>query len=104
MFVIDASVALSHCLGGPEFRDQARSTMAACGFETATVPAVWNLELANALLKKERQKVVNKKEVAELLARWANLPVTVNTLGLAGTSTDTLQLARKHNLSVYDAS
>ena len=68
------------------------------------VPAIWSLELANGLLKKERGKVVTTKEVDELLARWRAMPVTVDTLGLSVTFSDTLQLARKHNLSVYDAS
>ncbi len=104
MFILDASVALSHCLAEPEFRDQARRIMAAFGSETAMVPAIWSLELANGLLKKERGKVVTTKEVDELLARWRAMPVTVDTLGLSVTFSDTLQLARKHNLSVYDAS
>ena len=104
MFVLDASVALSHCLAEPEFRDQARRILAALESETAMVPAIWNLELANGLLKKERAKVITKKEVDELLGRWSKMPVTVETLGLSVTFSDTLHLAREHNLSVYDAS
>ncbi len=104
MFVLDASVALSHSLAEPEFRDQARRIMAALETQTALVPAIWCLELASGLLRKERGKVVTKKEVDDTLLRWSKLPVKADTSGLAGAFTETLALARKHNISVYDAS
>ena len=104
MFILDASVALSHCLGETEFRDQARRVMAAFGAETAMVPAIWSIELANALRQKERGKVVTRREVDELLLRWGAMPLAVDTGGLSVTFGDTVRLARKHDLSVYDAS
>ena len=78
--------------------------MAAFESEPAIVPAIWSLELANALLEKERAKVITRKEVDELPARRSKMPVTVDTSGPAGTFSDTLRLTRKHHLSVYDAS
>lgn len=104
MFILDASVALSHSLAEPEFRDRARRVLAALESQFAMVPGIWGLELANALLKKERAKLVTKKEVDEILARWSELPVKQDALGLSKAFVETLRLARKHHISVYDAS
>ncbi len=104
MFVLDASVSLALALSELEFREKALRILAALSTDTALVPAIWHLEFASVLLKRERVGKFTREEVEEVLARWTKLPVKTDTVGLAGTFTETLALARKHSLSVYDAS
>ncbi len=104
MFVLDASVTLSYCLGEPEYQDQAREIILALKTKTAVVPAIWRLEVVSGLLKKERSKFLKPKEVEEILATWETLPVKTETCGLSSSLVEMLGLARKHNISVYDSS
>jgi predicted nucleic acid-binding protein len=104
MFVLDASVTLAHALAEPEFFESAQRIVRALAKETALVPAMWSLEVAAVLLKREREGRLSKKEVDELLERWNMMPVKVDTTGVATTFTDTVSLARKHHIAVYDAS
>jgi predicted nucleic acid-binding protein len=104
MFVLDASVALSHALGEPEFRERARRVVSSLGTTSAVVPAIWSLEFANGLLKQERGKAVTRREIEELSERWRRLPLETDTAGLTHVFGQSVELARKHNLSVYDAS
>lgn len=102
-FVLDASVALSHSLGEPEFREQAQRIIDSLESRPATVPAIWGLELASGLLRNERAKRLTKKDVEELVERWQKLPIKVDSLGLEGVLGAVVSLARKHNIAVYDA-
>lgn len=104
MFVLDASVTLSYCLGEAEYQDLAREIILALKTQTAIVPAIWRLEVVSGLLKKERSKFLKAKEVEEILATWENLPVKTETSGLTTSFVEMLDLARKHNISVYDSS
>lgn len=104
MFVLDASVVLSHCLAEPEYLAKAGRIVHVLSATTALVPAVWTLELSSSLLHHERSKRLTRKEVDELTTRWARMPVKTDTLGLSEAFGKTLALARKHNLSVYAAS
>lgn len=54
MFVLDASVALAHTLGEPEFAAEASRIVGALEHEVAVVPPIWWLELSAVLLKRER--------------------------------------------------
>ena len=69
----------------------------------AHVPSLWPLEVANALLVGERRRRVTSAETARFLAILGAFPITVDDQTVAHAWTDTMHLARAHNLSSYDA-
>jgi predicted nucleic acid-binding protein len=70
----------------------------------AVVPAIWPLEVANALIVGERRKRSTEAQAARWLGFLASLPVTIDEETTARAWSDTLRLARSHRLSAYDAS
>lgn len=100
MIVIDASVAASWL-----FEDE-RSEYAMRAFrivreEDAVVPAIFPLEVANAILAARRRGRLSQEAAEAIAARLVRLPITVTTPSLS--ILDELAIAQKHNLSVYDA-
>jgi predicted nucleic acid-binding protein len=69
----------------------------------AHVPSLWPLEVANALLVGERRRRITSAETARFLAILGAFPITVDDQTVAHAWTDTMHLARAHNLSSYDA-
>ena len=69
----------------------------------AVVPALWPLEVANALLVAERRQRTTEAKVAQFLALLQSLPISVDGETALRAWPDTLHLARAHKLSVYDA-
>lgn len=67
------------------------------------IPAHWWIELANGLLMAERRKRITPAGLAEALAFVRSFPLEVDTETDARVFGDTLMLARKHNLTIYDA-
>ena len=102
MFVVDASVALAWC-----FEDEASAladrVLDRLADEEALVPAIWPLEVANALRSAERRgrlTIADASRVRELLLA---LPVRVEALSLTGALTEVTELARSFDLSAHDA-
>ncbi len=93
--VLDGSVALAWY-----FKDEASSYADAVVNRfprvQVVVPAIWPLEVANAVLMGERRK-------RRWLGYLSSLPITVDDEMTARAWSDTLNLARAHNLSAYDA-
>jgi predicted nucleic acid-binding protein len=69
----------------------------------AVVPAVWPLEVANALLVAERRKRLTIAQVTGQLRRIAALPISVMPVAPAYTFEQVLPIARQEKLSSYDA-
>jgi predicted nucleic acid-binding protein len=69
----------------------------------AMVPSLWPLEVANALLMGERRKRSTEPQASTFLARLSTLPIVIDDETHARAWSDTLSLARAHNLSTYDA-
>ena len=102
-FVIDASVALAWCFDD-EATEATHSLLDRFEDEHAEVPALWHLELANALAVGERSKRITPARTSEFVALIGGLPIVIDeqTPHLAlGT---VLDLARSERLSAYDAS
>lgn len=81
----------------------ARASAKAVIEEGAVVPAIWHWEIQNALLTAERRKRIAGADVAMVLQHLASLPIEIEPIGPAfsfGAETD---IARRMNLSVYDA-
>jgi len=103
-FALDASAALAWCFANE--RDGASEALLArmlLDGETAEVPALWPLEIANVLALAERQKRIAPADVAEAVTLFASLPVAVDDEMPRRAMNDILALARRERLSSYDA-
>jgi predicted nucleic acid-binding protein len=101
-FVLDASIALAWC-----FADEATPATDALldrlADEEAAAPALWRLEVANALSMAERRgrlSVAGLTRSASLLQRLA---VAIDPEGSDRAFRELLDLARSERLTVYDA-
>jgi predicted nucleic acid-binding protein len=99
LLVVDASLALSWV-----FDDEATERTDAIGArvvaEGATAPAVWSLEVANALLVAERRGRIGQGHAEGILADL--IAMGIKTAAEAVAPAELLALARKHKLSSYD--
>lgn len=100
--VIDASVLLSWCFedeGGPEV-DAMIDKVAA---EGATVPGLWSLEIANALVAAERRGRITPADSAAFTAMIEDLPLVADPCTSARALHETIGVAREQGLTAYDA-
>jgi predicted nucleic acid-binding protein len=101
-FVLDGSVALVWA-----FEDETDAYAEAVADSLvkvkALVPALWPLEIANALLVGERRKRITEAQVGQFLTLLHALPLAVDEETAARAWQETLHFARTHALSVYDA-
>lgn len=100
--VIDASAALSWCFedeGGAE-ADALIDKVAA---EGATVPSLWFLEIANALVTGERRSRIKPAESAAFSAMIEHLPIVTDPSTGAQALRGTIAVAREYGLTAYDA-
>jgi predicted nucleic acid-binding protein len=100
--VIDASVALAWCFPD-ETSDYADGVLAALEDRAAMVPAIWSLEIANALLVGERRKRIRQPEVRRFVELLKSLNIVEDGQAFADTVSNILPLALEHDLSAYDA-
>jgi predicted nucleic acid-binding protein len=70
---------------------------------TLLVPALWFLEVANALLVLERRRRIKGDERREALATLRALNINADFEGVTSAFGHLSDLAEKHRLSVYDA-
>ena len=97
--IVDNSVFLAWCLGDEE-EPSATSAMehvAECG---GIVPRIWWYELRNALLMNERRGRITQQQVSDTLADSLEMGISIDE---AHEESLLLDLARRFNLSVYDA-
>jgi predicted nucleic acid-binding protein len=101
-FVLDGSVALAWC-----FSDESDPYADAIARRfpdiEAAVPAIWHLEVANALFVGERRGRCDQADTVKWTAYLTSLPITVDDQNGPRTFSGVLPLARAHNLSAYDA-
>jgi predicted nucleic acid-binding protein len=101
-FVLDASVSLAWCFED-EVSAYADHVLERLDGDVALAPAVWPLEVANALCVGERRKRLQAADIARLTELMLALPVTVDGLPTERAMGPVLALARAHELSSYDA-
>lgn len=99
-FVLDASATLGLVLTD-EFESEALEN--AIRTRPIIVPAIWPLEVVNALLMAERRKRLTGLQLREMLKQIQNLPVRVEPASLSLAMGDVLRLANRYALSLYDA-
>ncbi|TAU82968.1 type II toxin-antitoxin system VapC family toxin [Rhizobium leguminosarum] len=98
-FVLDASVAAAWLLADEESRT-AEEALSFLETEDALVPDLFWHEIRNILLTAERRKRISNEEVLACLMRLTSLPLrTVSSED----HLPILRLARKYQLSAYDA-
>lgn len=101
--VIDSSIAIAWCF--PDETDEyPQSVLGALASETAFVPDLWHLEIANTLLVGERRKRSTEADTTTWIGFLSALPITVDDQTKARAFAEIMHLARAHSLSSYDAS
>jgi predicted nucleic acid-binding protein len=102
-FVLDCSVTLAWFYED-ESDAYAESVEDSLTEAVAFVPAIWWLEVANALVVGERRKRTTEAKVTGFLTLLGAMPIQADSETVIRAWQDSLGLARAHNLSVYDAS
>jgi predicted nucleic acid-binding protein len=100
--VLDASVALCWCFEdeGSEVADRLLEQLRA---EPAAVPALWFLEIANAVALAERRNRITRAGGAEFIALLEALQIVVDGDTAERAFSQVLDLARRERLTAYDA-
>jgi len=100
--VVDASTVLAWC-----FPDEAstvsESVLLALRGQSLIVPAIWPLEVANAVLVAERRGRLKLHHIQRFLELLGNLNITEQWQPIDDALRSVLPLAQKHNLTAYDA-
>jgi predicted nucleic acid-binding protein len=101
-FVIDSSVAVSWC-----FEDEQTSAVLDLLDQVveggAIAPALWPLEVLNALFTAERRKRLDAAQRHRLAGFLRDLPITIDSETDSQAWTATMRLAEAHRLTMYDA-
>lgn len=70
----------------------------------ALVPAVWPLEVGNVVVLAEAQGLLQEARSIAFLALLRDMAIEIDPASNRFALSETLQLARRHGLSTYDAS
>jgi predicted nucleic acid-binding protein len=101
-FVLDASIALAWC-----FADEATPATDALlerlADEEAVAPALWRIEVANALAMAERRGRLSVAGLTRSVGLLQRLAVALDPEGSERAFRELLDLARSERLTVYDA-
>jgi predicted nucleic acid-binding protein len=99
---VDASTALAWCFPD-ETSEHADAILAALEGKTILVPAVWGLEIANAVLVGERSKRLRQPEIRRFTTLLQSLPVVQDARPVTAYISEVLPVAREYSLTAYDA-
>jgi predicted nucleic acid-binding protein len=100
--VLDASITMTWCYPD-EHSNFAYRVLDLLEHKQAVVPSLWAIEVANALVVGERRQRLTASDIARFFELLRGLSIETDTQTSARALSDTLQLARTHNLSAYDA-
>jgi predicted nucleic acid-binding protein len=98
-FVLDSSVSATWCFPDEE-HETAEAAFDRLDGDEAVVPALWWFEIRNILVVSERRGRIDAAGTASFLANLERLSIRIDHDPDSGT---VLALARKHNLTGYDA-
>jgi predicted nucleic acid-binding protein len=102
-FVLDASIAVSW-----HFEDEAspfaEGVLDRLNNDTALVPSLWPLEVANVLMLAERRGRLTPAKFRRAVELTLTLPIEVHDVPLSTALGQVADLAREHRLTAYDAS
>jgi predicted nucleic acid-binding protein len=101
-FVLDSSVTLAWLL--PDEDGERVDVLAdRLELESAEVPAIWSLEVGNALLSAFRRARIGSAEVESSLRTLAALPINADRAMGASELAAIVAIASQHGLTTYDA-
>ena len=101
--MLDASLVVAWCLDEAQ-TEATRSVREMLRSTHAHAPAIWPLEVSNALLVSERRKRITAERIRKFLSSLEDLPIRVDRDGLSYAFGSILEIARERGTSVYDAS
>ena len=101
-FVLDSSVALAWLLPH-EGSDAVDGLADRLEHDTASVPAIWALEVGNALLVAQRRGRIKDDELARLIAALDSFPIEVDSEAAQPGLLPIVDLAKRLGLTTYDA-
>lgn len=101
-FVLDCSVTMAWVFPdeATEATDQLRDSLLE---SRAFVPSLWPVEVGNVLLVATRRNRIRVDDWREIRASLEALPIEIDPVTTSRAWGDSLELARTHQLSVYDA-
>jgi predicted nucleic acid-binding protein len=102
-FVLDCSIAVAWCFED-EATPQTDALLDRLRDEGAAVPALWSLEVGNALLQAERRGRIPTARVTAFVDLLAGLPIEPEADTSRRALREVLALARAERLTTYDAS
>jgi predicted nucleic acid-binding protein len=104
-FVLDTSVALLWLVPqtNPFGVEYAGAALEALKASQAVVPSLFALEAANVVAKDESNGIVTEADAQRFIALLGRLNIVTDQATAAHALGDTLNLARRHRLPVYDA-
>ena len=104
-FVLDASVALLWLAPdtNPTGVEYASAVLRALKESQALVPSLWSLEVGNVIAKIEAKNIVTEADSQRFVALLGRLDIVTDPATAGRALGDTLNLARRYKLSVYDA-
>jgi predicted nucleic acid-binding protein len=100
--VLDASVTIS-ALIEEDRSDEARGILETIARDGAMVPPLWPLEVGHILLRAERRGLLDAATRRAHLRHLARLPIAVDHEMAGHAWHDTMALAERHGLTLYDA-
>jgi predicted nucleic acid-binding protein len=98
-FVLDASITVTWAMRDEDhpLADRAFSEIQA---DSAMVPCIWWYEVRNILVVNERRNRISQEDVARFLQAIGQFSIDIDS---PDDDTSTMNLSRKHRLTVYDA-
>jgi predicted nucleic acid-binding protein len=98
-FVLDASIVACWAFDD-ENHETARAALERTRAETALVPGLWWYEVRNLLIVNERRSRISRERVGAFLRELSRLPIELDH---APVEASLIDIARRHELSAYDA-
>jgi predicted nucleic acid-binding protein len=103
--VLDASITLAwqfKRVDPAEIRLAEKALVELSSYQ-AIVPALWYSEVANSILRGERQGAISAKQSAYFLDELSQTEIVADEISPRTRQAAVLDLARSHGLTVYDA-
>jgi len=102
-FVLDTSVTMAWCFED-ETNPYADAVLDSLIDNAALAPSIWPLEVGNVLLVAERRKRISQSDCIRFLELLSSLPIRTESFSEQRMFEAVFNLARKAELSSYDAS
>lgn len=101
-FALDCSVAMAWCFED-EKNDYCDACLGALENEQAVVPAIWPLEVANALIMAHRRRRIAADQIAEFIGFVSTLNIVVEPPPTRDRLLEIASIGERWKLSAYDA-